>query len=669
MLQSESREAPGDGSGCGADDDWADTELSSLSNGQATTCGPEPRPKDGTLIDKYATHGLPSLNYKPLLLRNWVLVGSTLINIGWIVWLAIVYTRPLSKGPEFILGGLFSGYAATVMKFFIVQQVFCIGKIMPYRNMLSATDRSARRTIDSDYWPYEWPVLRLRALRNKDYFYQAVEVIAFIFTYAVVQFESNILRPVYDDGDDYFLGYTPNHGVIIIALICHGVFAITTVSILVWLQLRETGLLADPGYLSLYLALFNKDDIQEDFQGFEDEDRRWIVRERLAKNQYRIGYWTKGLYEAVYGIRRTTNRARGSIPPKKRTKYPESRYVPWFLETFWVVIWTSILAAALAILATLVIRDDIIDSGFASYTSTKMNPLFSLSPAAFLWSFIPSFAADLFHILVISIDTFHRLVQPYADLKRKDANPDAIIKCFRINYTNDLPLVVTFRALKNGHVKVALISLFSLFASLTPAWAANMFYVDSNEWIAVWTQAFYPVVVYVSLLIPFLLWVIPDQSRYMPHDLETIADHMALLSQSSLLDDGRFQRKVKWNLGNNPHALLRVNAKSRLSTKVKSAFGVLTSIPESCRQIRKCGWKTIYTPAKKALIDPPDLVDEVTGEMDKHKLPRFGIWYKNGSFVIGIDSNADSKMISLFEDDFYERNSGETARSWIEHIF
>ena len=89
-------------------------------------------------------------------------------------------------------------------------------------------------------------------------------IIAFLFTSAVVQFESNILQAAYDD-NGFPIGYTPNQGVVIIVLVCHGVFVLTTGSILVWLHIRETGPLADPEYLSLYRSLFNKADIQADF--------------------------------------------------------------------------------------------------------------------------------------------------------------------------------------------------------------------------------------------------------------------------------------------------------------------------------------------------------------------------------------------------------------------
>lgn len=232
-------------------------------------------------IKNYMERGLPSLNHKPFFLRIWVLFCAALMNIGWIIWLAIAYNKPLWQGPEFILRGLFSGYIATAAKFLITQQVFNIGKIMPYRNMRYPGGQNVHNTIDSDYWPYEWPVVRFRAVRNGDYFFQFVDFVAFIFTFAVVQFGSNVLSQQFDtDGNS--LGYAPNRGVIIIVIICHSFFLAITLVVWAWLQLKETGLLADPGYLSLYLSIFNKEDIQEDFQGLEDEGRRWKIRRHLA---------------------------------------------------------------------------------------------------------------------------------------------------------------------------------------------------------------------------------------------------------------------------------------------------------------------------------------------------------------------------------------------------
>jgi hypothetical protein len=186
------------------------------------TLDPNPKPIEPIPIDQNR-YKLPPLFYKPFFLRTWVLTGTILLNLGWIPWLVYVYTCVSISGSNFILGGLFAGYVASVAKFFITAQIMSMGKIIPYKNMVSATEANVQNTIDSDYWPYEWPILRFRAFRNGDYFFQFVDIVAFLFTYAVVQFESNILRQS-PDADN---SYTPNHGVVIIVIICHGVVVVT----------------------------------------------------------------------------------------------------------------------------------------------------------------------------------------------------------------------------------------------------------------------------------------------------------------------------------------------------------------------------------------------------------------------------------------------------------
>jgi hypothetical protein len=75
--------------------------------------------------------------------------------------------------------------------------------------------------------------LSVRALRNQDYCFQVINIAAFLFISAVVQFESNLLQQSYDPSPPYeFLGYSPNRGIIIIALICHCTFAVMHVVIL-----------------------------------------------------------------------------------------------------------------------------------------------------------------------------------------------------------------------------------------------------------------------------------------------------------------------------------------------------------------------------------------------------------------------------------------------------
>lgn len=348
------------------------------------------------------------LDFRPFFLQDAILIAAIIINLGWMAWLAVAYTRPIWRGPRFILFGGFSGYVAQFTKYIVTAQVFAVGRIMPYRNMRWYKGSNMKSTIDSDYWPYEWPIVRIRALKNGDYFFQSIDILAFLFTTAVMQFESNLMQQSYDTLPPYDrLGYSSNRGIIIIGLVCHGTFVIIHLATLVWLNQGGTGLLAAPGSLALYLALFDGSEIQQDFKDLEDEDRRWRVRGHLGRNQYRLGFWNKG-GRAVYGIRRKLLVPAGAqnepsrcafrhrnLERRKATVFPEFHYIPWFLQTFWLIIWTSVLASSLAILLTLLIRDSILIQGFDPRVSTIIIQFVEISPASFLWSFFPSFASTL----------------------------------------------------------------------------------------------------------------------------------------------------------------------------------------------------------------------------------------------------------------------------------
>jgi hypothetical protein len=179
----------------------------------------------------------------------------------------------------------------------------------------------------------------------------------------------------------------------------------------------------------------------------------------------------------------------------------------------------------------------------------------------------------------------------------------------------------------------------------------------------------------MCLFILFFLWTIPDQSRHMPRDLETIADHIALFSQSSLLEDGHFQI--------DPTKLIDYSAEIPKNVWLQFKSWITNCLKELNASM-SAGWKK--SNIKKAIIGPPQLVDEVVREMGeratyngtirKGKLPRFGTWENphkiqrqdgDDSYLIGIDINEN--MLSLLEERFYKPDRGEIFRAWAEQLF
>lgn len=605
-----------------------------------------------------------------------------LANIVWIVFLSTALYKDSLQGPKFILDGVGAGYVATFFKFYISQLVMSIGQIMPYRSMASDDNPEWKRTMGADYWPYEWPIARIRILLNHHYFLFFVDLFSFLSTFVVVQFESNILSTVYNDEGSP--EYTPNKGVIYIAISCHAIFLLIIISTLIWSGWKDTGLLAAPGSIAMYLAMVEKSDLDDYNDGLEVEDRQWVVRDRLGRNLYRIKYWEN----SVYGIRKICDPPNSGIGINPRlsiyyhnpyilghnrtstlskNQLPRFNYIPWFLRPSTIAVFAGLLTAALSIALTLLVNDNILQNGFNPRVSTKLLPIVDISPAAFLWSFLPSLAADQYRLLVKSIDMFYRLVQPYADLKRKDTEAEHVRNCFIINYTNDLPIVITLKALKNRHWKVAFVSVFSLISSFITSAAANMFYLDFdgdfNERIFIWKDSFFPVVGYMGALIIVLIILIPDDTRYMPHDLETISDHISFLAQSSLLDHGKYQYKPE---GDKPmsrndkgdEVMSRTNkgnnAKSRTDKRDKAM-----SRTERLKQFTKQAWKE----ANPWFVSKP--VEDVVRKLrasENDGAPRFGIWKTGNSFAICIDIDRGENLISAYDEDYYEWNIWKRAK-------
>jgi hypothetical protein len=327
--------------------------------------------------------------------------------------------------------------------------------------------------------------------------------------------------------------------------------------------------------------------------------------------------------------------------PLVPNQLPRFHYIPWFLRPFSIAVSAGILAVCLSVALTLLVNDNILEKGFAPRVSTELLPSVDISPAAFLWSFLPSLLADQYRHLMKSIDTFYRLVQPYADLKRKDATARQVETAFTINYTNDLPVFIFFKAVKNFHLKVAFISSFSLFSSFIPAAASNMFYVFDdgvrNRTIVVWRHNFYIVIAYMAIsIITLIVLAPPDETRHMPHDLETIFDHLSFLSRSSLLNDERYQYTPE---------------------TVKSGGKI-----EQLKHFMKQSWKE----AKPWYV--PEPVQHVVRELSdaqKSGPVRFGISQKGDSFSVGIDvskESKDDKFISLHDEDYYKWNPVKRAK-------
>lgn len=111
-----------------------------------------------------------------------------------------------------------------------------------------------------------------------------------------------------------------------------------------------------------------------------------------------------------------------------------------------------------------------------------------------------------------------------------------------LEYPASFPFQVTVQAVLNAHYKVAWISLMSIVSAALPILAGGVFialWYPSQEQvrIAALMPAFYTLVAFCALYTVSFLCIWPRRSRYLPHDISTLADQISFFYQSPLLAD------------------------------------------------------------------------------------------------------------------------------------
>jgi hypothetical protein len=194
-----------------------------------------------------------------------------------------------------------------------------------------------------------------------------------------------------------------------------------------------------------------------------------------------------------------------------------------------------------------------------------------------------------------------------------------------LNYPSILPIVVALKAALNKHWRVVFTSATSLALSFMPALAANMFYQSYNDlgelWMFIYTKPFYIVVAYMAILLAALFSVIPDQTRYLPHDVETLSEQISFIAQSSLLewDEFCFSRLTCEPAAPKPRTFA-----GRCLAVVKYPFKLVQRLLEEDH---------------KSLM-----LNEFRKQNTSEQFALGARIQRNGTFVVGIDT-ADDKLI------------------------
>jgi hypothetical protein len=228
------------------------------------------------------------------------------------------------------------------------------------------------------------------------------------------------------------------------------------------------------------------------------------------------------------------------------------RAVPWFLRPSAAALW--LIVAFVLLLAMLIVSylpSTAISKGFNPLVPAPVNA-WGYSATNFLYSFIPALLATICFLGLLDIDYAYRRLAPYSALLAEEG--ELAEKTVLLSYPADLPGVVTASALANAHLRVALLSLASLFAAALPILGGGVFFAQfdvSTQAIIISAHmpAFYALSAFVALYAAAIWVAFPWDKRAreldpaLPRGNRTTRwrDIVGLFRSSRLLDDVAFR--------------------------------------------------------------------------------------------------------------------------------
>ena len=342
---------------------------------------------------------------------------------------------------------------------------------------------------------------------------------------------------------------------------------------------RNSNLCWDPVSIADLIPMFQKSNFLPDYDRSEISGS---MKTHIPARHLRIGYWrTTKSAEVVYavgedgGYVRRYSLDRGSMGEKQaeeldsppwdveaqrysnasqfnrniHSPFIRYRWAPWFLRDTTIIVWS---VAAFALFLAFVIVSFVnqaVQNGFRPLLPTKPNGG-GFSSSNFLYSFLSALLGMILFLAWQPIDMYFRNIQPYASLS--DPHGATAENSLLLSYPNCLPIETTVLALSAHHYRVAYVSTISLISAMIPILSGGIFTAQywpntsppqSSIRVTADMSVYYLLTVILgiyALSIPFVLW--PTRHRYLPHRIDTLADHLSFFYQSGLLRDIAFRQ-------------------------------------------------------------------------------------------------------------------------------
>ncbi|KAK3392971.1 hypothetical protein B0H63DRAFT_443254 [Podospora didyma] len=537
-------------------------------------------------IGHHKAHEVPTLDFKPRALRTPSLMGLVALCIAMLAALicCAVYSElhrgllPYVSiyGGQYFLFRMLPQLLAAILLFYAQFIITTVFRTIPFVRLASNHRDERDGALFQDLYPdsFLWP--QLIGTWNV-----WVPILATWLINFTIPLQSSLFTVIWVDGQ--WMWATVQGVAWSLVALYLVLLASTVVVWRYWAGLKNTGLIWDPRSLADIAAIVSETNTSEDYRGTQLARTRDGIRFALRRRASdRLGYWTwkdgkPGFWYTLgspmdgnavlvpvldpkSGMRMERHDKKGvmtgadgglldagdaDIEAAGLTTQARDRYLPWCLRTsqlLYFVVTAFVLLVALFVVSFL--------------PSTRITPGFipaleaapkagAFSAADFLYSFLPSLLGMIVFLLFQSLDIKLRILQPWAALSNpRGARAEQSLLA---DYAACAPIQSSIHALKNGHWRVAVISLLSTLFILIPILAGGTFMAlispDSVVRMFPNVPAFAVVLTLLVLYYLALLALIPARKDFrLPHSVTSLAEVVGFLANEDLLNDLSFKQ-------------------------------------------------------------------------------------------------------------------------------
>ena len=538
----------------------------------------------------------PSPNFKPLIMRRLSLAFLIFLCVLMVVALmfSAVYSARYNgltsydgslSGGRFLLFRVLPQLLSVFILLYSLHLSSTIVRIYPFSRMQALENPHPEHrhgAIFDDLFPrsYLWP----QVSRNMPWSIRLPLVVIWISNFTVPLQSS--LFSIAMDGND--MRWVTAQGVAWTLVALYTCLASSVVSILIFWRGHSTGLIWDPRSIADLITLATNSNTMADYNGTELLATRDDLRVALHRRAIdKLGYWawrdgrTNGIWHGIgtdllddawldaqrykdllsrtpkrkylswkKKLQARTDAASVGIDPETLLFSPHSdavrnRYLPWCLRDGPLYCFTFgafILLVGLFVISFL--PSTSIKKGFAPLASSKSTSRAILA-VNFLYSFLPALIGHLIFLLASSLDMTVKVVQPWAELTRHAGGAQASASILA-DYAACFPLQSTWHAAKNGHWRLAAISLLATSSAFLPALSGGFLVTlpaSTGEARVVSNFALYVcVLVLLVLLFAGLVSMLPSRHDYrLPHGVSCIAEIFSFCANDDLMNEPAFK--------------------------------------------------------------------------------------------------------------------------------